>query len=76
MAAPKKPRVPATPRPSKPRFVFDEIHVQVVVRELDPHGETVAKHTPEPLRFVNERQFREWAQQPFSFVDQRGQTPA
>jgi hypothetical protein len=70
-----QPHIASVPTGPRSRFVVDEIHVQLIVRELDATGETIAKHAPEPMRFVNERAFREWAAQPFHFVDQRDRLP-
>lgn len=67
MGEQRKPRAPRTVTPLPPRFEVDEIRVQIVVREVKD-GETVAKHGAEPLVFVNERAFREWAQQPFNIT--------
>lgn len=75
MAGQKKPVVSRTVKPKANRFEIDEVRVQVIVREIDGNGETVAKHAAEPLAFVNERAFREWAQQPFK-INRREDAPA
>lgn len=68
---PAVPPTPARPRKKPHTFEIDEVHVQVIVRELDGKGETVDKHTPPVARFVSERAFRAWAAKPFNFVDER-----